>query len=57
LTEEGRQVGQDVSKAVVLGCFFFSEIPYLWFNVIGCAVLVAVAHVLNPLFSPERGRV
>jgi Na+/proline symporter len=45
-----------IAEAVVLGCFFFTEIPYLWFNVIGCAVLIAVAHVLNPLFSPEKGR-
>ena len=46
-----------VAEAVVLTCFFFSEIPYLWFNVIGCAVLIAVAFVLNPLFSPERDSV
>ena len=46
-----------VAEAVVLACFFFSEIPYLWFNVIGCAVLIAVAFLLNPLFSTERGRV
>jgi len=46
-----------VAEVVVLGSFFLSEIPYLWFNVIGCAVLIAVAHLLNPLFSPERGRV
>ena len=46
-----------VAEAVVLTCFFFSEIPYLWFNVIGCAVLIAIAHLLNPLFSPEQGRV
>ena len=46
-----------VAEAVVLTCFFFSEIPYLWFNVIGCAVLIAVASLLNPLFPPQRGRV
>ena len=46
-----------VAEAVVLTCFFFSEIPYLWFNVIGCAVLIAVAFLLNPLFSTEQGRV
>jgi SSS family transporter len=46
-----------IAEAVVLACFFFSEIPYLWFNVIGCAVLIAVAHLLNPLFSPERKRI
>jgi len=46
-----------IAEAVVLACFFFSEIPYLWFNVIGCAVLIAVAHLLNPLFSSEQGQV
>ncbi len=46
-----------VAEAVVLACFFFSEIPYLWFNVIGCAVLIAVAFLLNPLFSSQQGRV
>jgi hypothetical protein len=45
------------AEALVLACFFFTEIPYLWFNVIGCVVLIAVAFVLNPLFSPERGRI
>ncbi len=44
-----------VAETVVLACFFFSEIPYLWFNVIGCVVLIAVAFLLNPLFSRERG--
>ena len=46
-----------IAEVVVLSCFFFSEIPYLWFNVIGCAVLIVVALLLNPLFSPEQGRV
>ena len=45
------------AEVVVLACFFFSEIPYLWFNVISCAVLIAVAFLLNPLFSTGRGRV
>ncbi len=46
-----------VAEVVVLACFFFSEIPYLWFNVIGCVVLIAVAFVLNPFFTSERGRI
>jgi SSS family transporter len=46
-----------VAEAVVLACFFFSEIPYLWFNVIGCVVLIAVAHILNPLFKREPERI
>jgi len=46
-----------IAEAVVLTCFFFSGIPYLWFNVIGSAVLIAVAHLLNPFLNSERGRV
>lgn len=40
-----------VAEFTVLACHFFTEIPYLWFNVIGCVVLIALAHLLNPLFS------
>lgn len=40
-----------IAEALVLGCFFFSEIPYLWFNVIGCVALIAAAHVLNPVLQ------
>lgn len=39
-----------IAESAVLGCFFFSEIPYLWFNVIGCVLLIAIAHIINPLF-------
>jgi len=50
-------IGAIVAETVVLSCFFFTEIPYLWFNVIGCVVLIAVAFLLNPLFTSERGRI
>ncbi|MBM3293152.1 MAG: sodium:solute symporter [Candidatus Aminicenantes bacterium] len=42
-----------VAEAVVLACFFFTPIPFLWFNVIGAVILIVLAHILNPLF---RGR-
>ncbi len=42
-----------VAELAVLACHFFTDIPYLWFNVIGCVVLIALAHSLNPFF---RGR-
>ena len=35
------------AELTVLACYFFTGIPFLWFNVIGCAVLVGLAHVLN----------
>jgi SSS family solute:Na+ symporter len=39
-----------IAESVVLACFFFTKIPYLWFNVIGCVVLIILAHLMNPLF-------
>ncbi len=43
-----------IAELVVLGCYFFSEIPFLWFNVIGCVVLISVAHLLNPLWAQKN---
>ncbi|MBN1223133.1 MAG: sodium:solute symporter [Candidatus Aminicenantes bacterium] len=39
-----------IAELTVLSCHFFTEIPYLWFTVIGCVVLVILAHLMNPLF-------
>jgi SSS family solute:Na+ symporter len=43
-----------IAETVVLSCFFFTEIPYLWFNVIGCVGLIILAHLMNPLFRATR---
>jgi solute:Na+ symporter, SSS family len=40
-----------IAELTVLSCYFFTKIPYLWFNVIGCVLLLAMAAALNPLFS------
>jgi SSS family transporter len=45
------------AEAGVLACFFFTEIPYLWFNVIGAVSLVILAHILNPLWPARAKRV
>jgi SSS family solute:Na+ symporter len=42
-----------ISELTVLACFFFTKIPYLWFPVIGCLILISLAHVMNPLL-PEK---
>ena len=34
-------------EAVVLYCFLFTEIPWLWYNVVGCGVVIVVAIILN----------
>ncbi|OGD29248.1 MAG: sodium:solute symporter [Candidatus Aminicenantes bacterium RBG_19FT_COMBO_59_29] len=43
-----------IAEATVLACFFFTKIPYLWFNVIGCVVLVVLAGVMNPLLAEKK---
>ncbi|HEY6951491.1 MAG TPA: sodium:solute symporter, partial [Bacteroidota bacterium] len=45
-----------VGEAVVLYCFKFTNIAWLWYNVIGCGVVVLASIILNPLFNqtPEQ---
>ncbi len=38
-----------VGEALVLGCFLFTTIPWLWYNVIGCIAVIAVAVFLQAL--------
>lgn len=45
-----------IAETTVLACYFLTDIPYLWFNVIGCLLLVIVAHVLNPFLFTSRRR-
>ena len=43
-----------IAELVVIACFAFTEIPYLWYNVIGCICLIVLAYVLNPLLDKKR---
>lgn len=36
-------------EALVLACFAFTDIPFLWFNVLGCVAVVVIARLLTPL--------
>lgn len=38
-----------VGELVVLGLFFFTQISFLWYNVLGCAAVVIVASFLHPI--------
>jgi len=42
-----------VAEGVVLACYFWSKISFLWFNVVGCLVVVILASVLSALL-PRR---
>jgi SSS family solute:Na+ symporter len=48
-----------IGEAVVLYCFAFTDVAWLWYNVIGCGVVVVVAVLINPFvgrtaISPVR---
>lgn len=41
------------AEAAVLYCFLFTEIPFLWYNVIGCMSVVILAVVFNAIFNKK----
>lgn len=43
-------IGGIISELTILACYFFTEIPYLWYNVIGPVVVIVLAQLMNPLF-------
>ncbi len=42
-----------VAETVVILYFFLTDMPFLWFNFIGCILVVIIAVLLNPLFKPQ----
>lgn len=40
-----------IAELIIIFCFFFTEIPFLWYNVIGCVVLIIIANIMNPFFK------
>jgi Na+/proline symporter len=43
-----------IAELVVIACFALTEIPYLWYNVIGCICLIILAYLLNPLLDAGK---
>jgi Na+/proline symporter len=39
-----------IAELLVLYCYLFTEIPFLWYNVIGCLAVVVVAFLLSQFF-------
>jgi Na+/proline symporter len=46
-------VGALCGEAVVIVCYFFSGISWLWYNVVGCGVVVAVALIFTALANKK----
>ena len=43
------------AELIVMACYFFTEIPYLWYYVIGCLLTVILAYLFTLLFNrPNR---
>jgi Na+/proline symporter len=42
-------------EVVVLNCYFFTGIPWLWYNVIGCGVVVGIAIILQLFVRTKAG--
>ena len=40
-------------EAVILACWYFTNIAYLWYNVIGCIVVVATGLLITAFERPE----
>ena len=40
-----------VAEAVVLYSYFFTTLPFLWYNVIGCLLVVLLSLVFTPVFN------
>jgi hypothetical protein len=43
-----------VSEAAVVACFLFTDISFLWYNVVGCLGVIAIALLLAPLGRATR---
>ena len=41
-----------IAEAVVLYCFIFTSIPFLWYNVIGCLIVLILSYGINQI--PNR---
>jgi len=39
------------AEMIILYCYFFTEIPFLWYNVIGCLIVVIGAFLLSKIFK------
>ena len=43
-----------IAEIAVLYCYLFTSIPFLWYNVIGCLVLIVIALIINPVFRGKN---
>jgi len=49
----GAFVGVLAGEAAIFAAFFFTKISFLWYNVIGCLVVIAVGVLISRFSSPD----
>ncbi len=42
-------IGAIIGEAAVIACFLYGDLSFLWYNVVGCTVVIITASVLQPL--------
>lgn len=47
-------VGAILAEAAVVALFFFTDLGFLWFNVIGCAIVVVVSLLMELVLPSQR---
>ncbi len=40
-------IGGAIAETVVIMCYIFTDIPFLWFNLIGCVLVVLISSILS----------
>jgi SSS family transporter len=45
-----------IAEAVVIYSFFFTSIPFLWYNVIGCVIVIVLSFIFNPILTSKENR-
>jgi Na+/proline symporter len=43
-----------IAEIIVLYCYLFTDIPFLWYNVIGCLAVIIIAFILNTISSKPQ---
>jgi Na+/proline symporter len=45
-----------LAEIIVIYCFIFTEIPFLWFNLIGCLLVIALSFLFNGFYKNKSTR-
>jgi hypothetical protein len=46
-----------ITEALVFALFYFTSIAFLWYNVIGCLLVIIIAWLFNLFLKPDSGKV